>query len=67
MYIAERTHKNEEPVKAAIMDARARGVCDRNGNTLPKHKWGASGKGDRFRHVDKKRFDANYVRIFGHE
>lgn len=67
MYIAPRTFKNEEPVKKAIMDGRARGVCDRNGNTIPSHKRGSAGKGDRFRPVDKALYDKNYVRIFGHE
>jgi hypothetical protein len=67
MYVAERTFKNEEKIKAAIVDAHARGVCDRNGGHIPKEKRGAAGKGDRMRHVDKDRFDKNYVRIFGHE
>jgi len=67
MYVAERTHKNEEPIKKAIVNARERGVCDRNGVTLPKAKRGAAGKGDRFRPVDKARYDENYERIFGHE
>jgi hypothetical protein len=26
-----------------------------------------AGKGDRFRNVDKKRYDENYRRIFGHD
>lgn len=67
LHVAPRHHKNEDQVKAAIVDGRARGVCDRNGNTIPRRKRGAAGKGDRFRPVDKKRYEENYERIFGHE
>lgn len=67
MYVAPRHHKNEDQVKQAIVDGRARGVCDRNGGHIPKHKRGAAGKGDRLRPVDKARYDANYVKIFGHK
>jgi len=67
MYVAERTFKNEEIIKAKIVEARERGVCDRDGVTLPRAKRGVAGKGDRFRHIDKKKFDENYVRIFGHQ
>lgn len=27
----------------------------------------SAGKGDRFRPVNKKKYDTNYARIFGHE
>jgi len=67
MYVAERYHKNEEAIKQKIVDGYARGVCDRNGGHIPRHKRGAAGKGDRMRNVNKERYDENYVRIFGHE
>ena len=67
MYVAPRNFKNEDKIKAAIVDGRARGVCDRNGGHIPRHKRGAAGKGDMFRPVDKKRYDENYERIFGHK
>ncbi|MHC4728427.1 MAG: hypothetical protein ACYS17_14495 [Planctomycetota bacterium] len=60
-------HKNEEQIKQKIVEGRERGVCDRNGKTIPKHKRGRSGKGDRFRPVNQKRYEENYERIFGKE
>ena len=31
----------------------------------PKLKYKGGGKGDKYRPVDKKKYDANYERIFG--
>jgi hypothetical protein len=67
MYIAERSRKDEQAVKAKIVEARERGVCDREGRTLPRAKWGAAGKGDRLRPVNRERYEAGYVLAFGHE
>ena len=62
-YVAERNFKNEQVIKSKIMDGRERGVCDRNGNSLPREKRGAAGKGDRLRHVDKAKYDQNWDMI----
>ena len=59
-YIVPKHHKNEEAIKQKIVDGYARGVCDRNGGHIPRHKRGASGKGDRYLPVNKARFDRNY-------
>ena len=54
---------NEQRIKKAIMDGRTRGVCDRNGNTIPREKRGYVGKGDWNRVEDKRAFDDNYDKI----
>lgn len=63
-YIAPKHRKNEDAIKEKIVDGRTRGVCDRNGVTIPRHKRGAAGKGDRFRHVGKQYYE-NAEKIFG--
>ena len=62
---------NEEPIKNAIMKGKADGVCDKNGNTiryrdghLPNGR-NEAGKGDSPRPVDKKKYDRNFVAVFG--
>lgn len=40
--------KNTEEIKQKIVDGYRRGVCDHNGDTLPKEKRGRNGKGSRF-------------------
>ena len=45
-----KAEQQEQKIKQAIVNGRDRGVCDRNGNTIPKHQRNASGKGDRHRH-----------------
>ena len=40
--------KNEEEIKNKIVETCRRGVCDHNGNTLPKSQWGRNGKGCHF-------------------
>lgn len=66
-YFPTKNSKNTLDVKERIVDGHARGVCTRDGGHIPKEKRGAAGKGDRMRHINKKRYDENYVRIFGHE
>lgn len=39
----------EEKIKRMIVDGHERGVCDRYGGHIPKHKRGNAGKGDRNR------------------
>jgi len=70
MYVAERKgSKQQEQIKRAIVNARDRGVCDSYGRSYPKPRMrqGNFGKGDRYRPVNKKRYDQNYVLAFGHE
>jgi hypothetical protein len=67
MYVAERSRKDEQVVKAKIVEARERGLCDREGRTLPPGKRGGAGKGDRLRSVNRERYEAGYVLAFGHE
>ncbi len=59
-------HKNTEPIKAKIVDAYRRGVCDKDGVTLPKSMWGRNGKGSAY-HNDyyTDGYRDNYVRLFG--
>ena len=39
---------NTKVIKDKIVETYRRGVCDHNGNTLPKHKQGMAGKGCHF-------------------
>ncbi len=58
-------HKNEELIKGKIVDAYKRGVCDSNGNTIPKHRRGMAGKGSHFRPAKSEQYRQNYDRVFG--
>ena len=40
--------KNTDAIKDKIVDAYRRGVCDHNGDTLPREKRGRTGKGCHF-------------------
>jgi hypothetical protein len=40
--------KNLEAIKEKIVDGYRRGVCDHDGNTLPKEQRGRNGKGCHF-------------------
>ena len=60
--------KNEEHIKKKIVEYRDRGVCDRNGNTIPKEKRSA-GKGDRNRSVallfmDRPAFESKIIKTW---
>ncbi len=61
----------EEDVKRKIVDGYRRGVCDAEGRTLPRRKWGAAGRGSRFRPpmsaAERAEYRRNYRAIFGHE
>lgn len=59
--------KNEEEIKAKIVDGYKRGVCDKNGKTKPKNLWGGSYGGSCFMPPPTEQYRRNYVRIFGHE
>lgn len=51
---------SEKAVRQEVLRRNARaGYCERDGT--PKQ----AGKGDRYRPVDKKKYDRNYERIFG--
>mgnify|MGYP003151301726 FL=1 len=39
---------NTKVIKEKIVETYRRGVCDKDGKTLPKSKWGRSGKGSAF-------------------
>jgi hypothetical protein len=39
---------NTKEIKDKIVETYRRGVCDHNGVTLPRHKWGMAGKGCHF-------------------
>ena len=39
---------NEEAIKQKIVDTYRRGVCDKDGTTLPRSQWGRNGKGSAF-------------------
>ena len=41
--------KNTEAIKEKIVDTYRRGICDKNGNTIPREKRGMNGKGSAFR------------------
>lgn len=67
---------NEEPIKKAIMKGRRDGICDKNGKTIKYYDGSVpcpegrrypneAGKGDAPRSVNKKKYDKNYVKIFG--
>lgn len=55
--------KNTELIKKKIVDTYRRGVCDHNGNTIPKHKRGMSGKGCHFIHINTKQYRDGYDKI----
>jgi hypothetical protein len=58
--------KNEEAIKQKIVTGYRRGVCDKNGNTLPKSKWGQNGKGSAFHNdYNTPEYRENHERIFG--
>ncbi len=66
MYVAEKSHKNEECIKKKIVSAYRAGKCDHNGVTLPGDKWGMAGKGCHFSPPPTEEYRTNYVKIFGH-
>lgn len=49
------------------MDGYRRGVCDKDGNTIPKHKRGMSGKGSAFmtQAYYTEEYRRNAAKIFG--
>ncbi len=50
------SQKPDAKIKDMIVNAYKRGVCDHNGETIPKSKRGMAGKGSHF----GPRLDANY-------
>lgn len=57
---------NTEAIKEKIVDGYRRGVCDSNGNTLPKSKQGKNGKGSAFHNdYNTEQYRENHERIFG--
>ena len=56
---------NTHEIKEKIVDTYRRGVCDKNGVTLPKHKQGMSGKGSAFMgkayYIDKYRTNFDLI------
>jgi len=65
--IAERHFKNEDDIKAKIVEGYKRGVCDKNGKTKPKHLQGGSYGGSSFMPPISEEYRKNYVRIFSHD
>lgn len=58
--------KNTEAIKEKIVDGYRRGICDKNGNTLPKSKQGKNGKGSAFHNdYNTDKFRQNYEEIYG--
>jgi len=57
--------KNTDEIKNKIVETYRRGVCDKNGTTLPKHKWGMSGKGSAFmgKQYYNEKYRTNYDKI----
>lgn len=51
---------NVQGIKEKIVDTYRRGVCDKDGNTLPKSQWGRNGKGSAFIGRQSQRFYNNY-------
>jgi len=62
MYLTERHFKNEDAIKAKIVDGYRRGVCDSSGRTKPKHLQGGPYGGSCFMRTSKAYRD-NYDRI----
>ncbi len=58
---------NTEEIKKKIVDTYRRGVCDKDGVTLPKSKWGRNGKGSAFGPPTSSTFRENYTKIFPEE
>ncbi len=58
--------QNTEQIKKKIVDGYRRGVCDKNGDTIPKEKRGMNGKGSAF-HSDyyTDEYRENFDKIFG--
>ena len=55
-------NESESNVREEVLKRNAKaGFCNRDGT--PK----GAGKGDRFRPVNKKKYDENYRKIFGHD
>jgi len=52
-------------VKSKIVDGYRRGVCDHEGQNIPKERRGSAGKGSRFRPAPSEQYRQNYDRIFG--
>lgn len=53
-------NESENNVREEVLKRNAKaGYCNRDGTPV------SAGKGDRFRPVDKKKYDRNYERIFG--
>lgn len=55
-------NESEDNVREEVLKRNAKaGYCTRDGSPL------GAGKGDRFRPVNKKKYDENYVKAFGHD
>lgn len=55
-------NENPETVQEEVMKRSAKaGYCERDGSPI------SAGKGDRFRPVDRRKYEPNYKRIFGHD
>ncbi len=58
--------QNTENIKKKIVDGYRRGVCDKNGNTLPKSKQGQNGKGSAFHNdYNTEQYRESYDQIYG--
>ena len=58
--------QNTAVIKEKIVETYRRGVCDKNGVTLPKEKWGRNGKGSAFHSsYYTEAYRDNYEKIFG--
>ncbi len=58
--------KQTKDINSAIVDGYKRGVCDHEGNTIPKAHRSRNWKGTHFRKISSAYRD-NYARAFGHE
>lgn len=57
------TVDNTREIKDAIVDGYRRGVCDHNGNTIPRGHRGMNGKGSHFMTPTTQKFRDNYDKI----
>lgn len=54
-------NESESNVREEVLKRNERaGYCRKDGSSI-------AGKGDRFRPVNKKKYDENYVKAFGHD
>lgn len=60
------SHANEEVIKRKIMDARKRGVCDKEGRTLQSFLRAKNGEEEKLVFVPTEQYGENYQKIFGH-